>query len=134
MSIAPWKSSSVEEVLRFGLVGISATALYAAIFWFTSSKTGPAPAVSAAVASVISIAASYTGHYYFTFHSSRSHHSSVPSFLVVSAILTAGNAFIAGVVGWLSTFQSAPLIATCLFYPPASFLLNRRFAFSTRDL
>ena len=134
MSGASRKSYSVEAVFRFGLVGISATALYAAIFWLLSSKFGSAPAVSAVVASVISIVASYTGHYYFTFRSTKSHYTSVLSFLVVSAMLTAANALVADVVGRLVAFQSAPLIATCLFYPPASFLLNRRFAFNAREL
>lgn len=117
------------EASRFGLVGLSATFLYVALFWLLTSELGLISAVSAIIASIISIVASYTGHYYFTFRHSGSHYRSMTLFLVVSASLITSNSMLVEIVDRYVAFKHAPIIATCIYYPLASFLLNRKLVF-----
>lgn len=122
------------EAVRFGLVGLSATLLYVALFWLLTSELSLIPAVSAIFASIISIVASYIGHYFFTFRHSGSHFRSMTRFLAVSATLIAANSMLVEIVDRYFVFKSAPLIATCIFYPLASFLLIRTLVFRRREL
>ena len=122
------------ETVRFGLVGLSATLLYVALFWLLTSELGLIPAVSATFASIISIVASYSGHYFFTFRHSGGHFRSMTRFLAMSATLITANSVLVEIVDRYFTFKSAPFIATCIFYPLASFLLNRTLVFRRREL
>lgn len=70
LTLLAHKSLLFGEAVRFGLVGLGATFLYIALFWLLDSELGLIPAVSATFASIISIVASYTGHYFFTFRHS----------------------------------------------------------------
>lgn len=134
MILCVHKSLLFGEPVRFGLVGLCATFLYVALFWISTSELGLIPAVSATFASIISIVASYAGHYFFTFRHSGSHFRSMTRFLAVSVTLIAVNSMLVDIVDRYFVFKSAPLIATCLFYPLASFLLNRTLVFRRREL
>lgn len=118
-----------KESVRFGLVGLSATFFYIALYWILTSDLGVIPPVSAAIASIISIAVSYAGHYFFTFQHNGRHLRSMTRFVAVSVTLIAANSLLVAIVDRYSVFRLAPLIVTCLFYPLASFLLNRTLVF-----
>ncbi len=128
------KSLLFGEAVGFGLVGLGTTFLYVALFRLLTSELGLISAVSATFASIISIVASYTGHYFFTFRHSGSHFRSMTRFLAVSATLIGANSVLVEMVDRYFAYKSAPFIATRIFYPLASFLLNRALAFRRREL
>ena len=134
LTLLAHKSLLFGEAVRFGLVGLGATFLYIALFWLLDSELGLIPAVSATFASIISIVASYSGHYFFTFRHSGGHFRSMTRFLAMSATLITANSVLVEIVDRYFTFKSAPFIATCIFYPLASFLLNRTLVFRRREL
>ena len=128
------KSLLFGEAVRFGLVGVGATLLYVALFWLLTSELGLIPAVSATFASIISIVASYMGHYSFAFRHSGGHFRSMMRFLAMPATLISANSVLVEIVDRYFAFKSAPFIATCIFYPLASFLLNRTLVFRRGEL
>ena len=134
LTLLAHKSLLFGEAVRFGLVGLGATFLYIALFWLLDSELGLIPAVSATFASIISIVASYTGHYFFTFRHSGGHFRSMARFLAMSVTLIAANSVLVQFADRYFSFKSAPFIATCIFYPLASFLLNRTLVFRRGEL
>ena len=128
------KSLLFGEAVRFGLVGLGATFLYVALFWHLTTDLGLIPAVSATFASIISIVASYTGQYFFTFRHSGGHFRSMTQYLAMPATLIASNSVLVEIVDRYIAFKSAPLIGTCIFYLLASILLSRTLVFERREL
>ena len=124
------------ELLVFGLVGASATAVYfgVAIMVYAIPPFNAHPASAAFVASVASVLWSYAGHHRFTFRRSGSHHFYLPRFVGISVMLSA-----MAVCGtYIATqsfgvgYQLATLCVT-ISYPIASFALNRSWVFVERN-
>lgn len=122
------------ELLVFGLVGASATAIYfaVAIALHAMPSFEAHPAGAALVASVASVLWSYAGHHRFTFRKSGSHDFYLPRFIGVSVVLSA-----MAVAGTYAAthffgvdFYSATLGVT-IAYPIVSFALNRSWVFGT---
>ena len=121
-----------SELLAFGIVGASATAVYfgVAIMVYTIPPFDTHPAIAAFVASVASLLWSYAGHHRFTFRKTGSHYFYLPRFVGISVILSVmavcGTYFATQSFG--VDYQLATLGIT-ISYPLASFALNRSWVF-----
>lgn len=117
----------------FAIVGLAATALYAALAllfgWFGWSAVG-ASVAAYALAAVFS----YAGHKFLTFMSPGSHASEVPRF-IASTALGLGLATVLPLVlsGWLGLPNIVPIVATCTVVPVVNFVLLDRFVFRSRE-
>jgi putative flippase GtrA len=125
-----WRARPGElaAIARFGVVGIGATLVYLGVSLFLLDR-GLAPHPTNLVAFVISIVASYLGHYFFTYRSDANHLRMGSRFVMVTAGLMALSAALhhtALLFG--ATPQVAALFVT-VAYPPLSFALNHFWAF-----
>src|SRR5262245_19895355 len=116
------------ELLVFGLVGASATAVYyvVAIVVYAIPPFYARPASAAFVASVASVLWSYAGHHRFTFHKTGSHSFYFPRFLgiaiVLSVMAVCGTSF---ATQYLQVDYELATLLVAIFYPLASYTLNR---------
>jgi putative flippase GtrA len=124
------------ELLVFGIVGASATAVYfgVALMVYAIPPFEAHPASAAFVASVVSVLWSYAGHHRFTFRRTGSHHFYFPRFVAISVMLSAiavcATYFVTSSFG--VNYQLATLGVT-ISYPLASFALNRSWVFGQRS-
>ena len=125
--------SSVQQFIRFGIVGAVATAVYCiiAISIPALSLFAVSPAAGALIASFVSVSVSYYGHHKITFAKVGNHAVYLPRFLLSSAVLS--GAAVAATYVATQTFlidYRLTSFGVALAYPPASFLLSRLWIFS----
>ena len=129
-------SSSRRRVSRFALVGIAATAIYAAGAFLLSGGFGPAmlPAAAASVAAyVVAGLFSYGGHKYFTFVSGGNHLFEAPRFIVLTAVGLGISALLPVIlVDGLLLPPLVPIIATCVAVPVVNYVVLDRWVFASR--
>ena len=110
-------------VLRFGLVGVTATLTYLAVSLLLVGA-GWLPQLANIAAFAVGTAVSYFGHYLFTYRATGSHRRVSARFGAMTLVLVAlcsalhEAALLAGAAPWL-----ASLLVT-FAYPPLSFLIN----------
>lgn len=116
------------QLLRFLIVGLAGTALYAllafGLIWIAAPLF-----LSHAIASVISLIASYFGHKSFTFQIAGDHARRGPRFILATVMLVTAQS---GLVLLLDRFGLDPnltIAASTLFYPPSSYLLHTLWTF-----
>jgi putative flippase GtrA len=116
--------SSVQQFIRFGIVGAVAISIPALSF-------AVSPAAGALIASFVSVSVSYYGHHKITFAKVGNHAVYLPRFLLSSAVLS--GAAVAATYVATQTFlidYRLTSFGVALAYPPASFLLSRLWIFS----
>jgi putative flippase GtrA len=126
------RRTELATLLRFCLVGGASTLVFAAVSWLLIwLELIPAALVNVA-AIVAGIAASYAGHYYFTYRVGGGQHAFFgPRFFVVTAIL--GTASVAFTHVSVENFRVSPYIVSVLvsiLYPVASLLLHHFWTFA----
>ena len=87
-SAAPAPVERILKVVRFGIVGIAATATYLAVAILLPAIGAASPATAALVASGVSVFVSYFGHHTFTFARKGRHDFYLPRFLLQWMVLT----------------------------------------------
>ena len=122
-----------QRIIRFGIVGVGATAIYFLMAISLPGQTWVAisPTLASVLASILSIFASYFGHHKFTFAKTGQHAVFLPRFLLLAGILSAAAALGTYVLtAKLSIgYRLAALIVT-VCYPVLSFVLNRLLVFT----
>jgi putative flippase GtrA len=126
------RRTELATLLRFCLVGGASTLVFAAVSWLLIwLELIPAALVNVA-AIAAGIAASYAGHYYFTYRVGGGQHAFFgPRFFVVTAIL--GTASVAFTHVSVENFRVSPYIVSMLvsiLYPVASLLLHHFWTFA----
>src|SRR5271170_1548776 len=126
------RRTELATLLSFCLVGGASTLVFAAVSWLLIwLELIPAALVNVA-AIVAGIAASYAGHYYFTYRVGGGQHAFFgPRFFVVTAIL--GTASVAFTHVSVENFRVSPYIVSVLvsiLYPVASLLLHHFWTFA----
>jgi putative flippase GtrA len=126
------RRTELATLLRFCLVGGASTLVFAAVSWLLIwLELMPAALVNVA-AIAAGIAASYAGHYYFTYRVGGGQHAFFgPRFFVVTAIL--GTASVAFTHVSVENFRVSPYIVSMLvsiLYPVASLLLHHFWTFA----
>lgn len=137
MSEHPCAAGAGPKLLaRFGLVGIAATILYAALAaaFAKWERIGFTPIRASIAAYAAAALFSYLAHKSVTFVSSGSHRSEAPRFLLLAAT---GLAVAYGAPALLTVKLGLPLIipvlATCLLVPAINFLVLDRWVFTKRS-
>ncbi|WP_164893037.1 GtrA family protein [Mesorhizobium sp. M7A.F.Ca.US.010.02.1.1] len=123
------------KLARFGLVGIAATILYAALAaaFSKSERLGFTPIQASLGAYAAATLFSYLAHKYLTFVSGRSHRTEVPRFLLLAAT---GFAIAYGAPAFMTVKLGLPLVIpvliTCLLVPAINFFVLDRWVFADR--
>jgi putative flippase GtrA len=76
-----------SEVVRFAVVGLSATAIYFLAFNAVSYGTTASPVIANMVAFGLSLTVSYLGHKHVTFRAVGRHAVYLPRFVAITAVL-----------------------------------------------
>ncbi len=126
------RRTEFATLLRFCLVGGTSTLVFAAmsklLLWL---ELMPAALVNVA-AIAAGIAASYAGHYYFTYRKGGGQHAFFgPRFFAVTAILGTASVVFTHVA--VANFRVSPYIVSMLvsiLYPVASLLLHHFWTFA----
>lgn len=129
------KTASLRQLLRFGVVGIVATAVYffIAILLPPASSFVIRPSAASLVASFVSVLVSYLGHHSFTFTKIGDHSFYLPRFLVISLILSLAAALGTHVLTeLLHVGYRYAAAGVAVAYPVASFILSRVVVFKDR--
>ncbi|ESY72252.1 polysaccharide synthesis protein GtrA [Mesorhizobium sp. LNHC252B00] len=134
MSEFPRTAGTVLKLLaRFGLVGVAATILYAALadVFVKSERFGFSPVQASLAAYAAAALFSYLAHRSVTFMSRGLHRSEAPRFLLLAAI---GLAIAYGAPALLTAKLGLPLIfpimITCLLVPAINFVVLHRWVFA----
>ena len=118
------------QLVRFGVVGITATATHVGVATGLIEAVGWHPVTGNAGAFLSAVLVSYLANYYWTFGSANSHVRAVPRFAVIGVsgfLLNAGLMY--GVVSVLQLDYRAGLAAVVTIVPALSFIASRRWAF-----
>ncbi|MEP0313258.1 GtrA family protein [Hyphomonas sp.] len=118
----------VLEILRFGLVGLAGTAIYAAVAYCLSWNEVPV-LYAHIVASVVSLVVSYIGQKKFTFRVRGGHRRVGARFIIGTAIVVAGQSFVVWLLDLLGLTPNLTLLAGILFYPLASYIIHSFWTF-----
>ncbi|NQY96288.1 MAG: GtrA family protein [Henriciella sp.] len=122
------------RLFRFGVIGVLATIVHAAILWILVETAGLRPSIATIFAFLGALNVSYFGHYYFTFRSTEPHRRALPGFVltaVVGAFLT-----------WLFFVIATEILSwhywiafgiTIVLVPLFVFFVSRRVAFERPD-
>jgi putative flippase GtrA len=126
------RRTEFATLLRFCLVGGTSTLVFAAMSWLLLwLELMPAALVNVA-AIAAGIAASYAGHYYFTYRKGGGQHAFFgPRFFAVTAILGTASVVFTHVA--VANFRVSPYIVSMLvsiLYPVASLLLHHFWTFA----
>ncbi|OWK22002.1 GtrA family protein [Mesorhizobium amorphae] len=133
----PVRGGALRLLARFGLVGIAATILYAALVAILtkSERIGFTPIQASLAAYAAATLFSYLAHKSVTFVSGGPHQSEAPRFLVLAAT---GLAIAYGAPALLTVKLGLPLIVpvvvTCLLVPAVNFFVLDRWVFAESRL
>src|SRR5882757_11403795 len=83
----------LPQLLRFGIVGLLATATHAAIYGYAVSKTAIPPLTANPAAFAVAFAISFVGHRYWTFAEQNSERA-LPKFFATALLGFCSNQFI----------------------------------------
>ena len=123
----------LSRVVRFAIVGIAGTLLYAGLA-FGLEHAGVPVFFAHAVASAISLAASYLGQKIFTFQIRGQHREMGARFVIATALLVSTQSAIVFVLDQAGVDPRIVLLISTLFYPPASFILHTFWTFRARQV
>ncbi|MFH1518463.1 MAG: GtrA family protein [Pseudomonadota bacterium] len=124
---ALWTERS-GRILRFAIVGIGGTLLYAGLA-FGGLALGWPLMIAHTVAYAISLFASYLGQKIFTFGIRGEHRRNGTRFMIATVILASIQALLVWGLDSLGVPEKLTLLASTLYYPPASFLLHTFWTF-----
>ena len=99
ISLAP----TIFRVIRFGLVGVTATITHAVILWILVEGYFLPATQATVVGFLIAFFVSYFGHFYLTFQSNQAHQRALPRFA-----LTAG---VGAGLNWMVFFVAVDIFA-----------------------
>jgi putative flippase GtrA len=119
-----------SEVVRFAVVGLSATAIYFLAFNAVSYGTTASPVIANMVAFGLSLTVSYLGHKHVTFRAVGRHAVYLPRFFAITAVLVLATSLLS-VVGttWLHLPPYMVAVLVSVSYPVGSFFLNKFWVF-----
>jgi putative flippase GtrA len=117
-------------VARFGMVGITATAVHILMVWLLLSKTALPPLIANMFAFLTAFGISFAGNYLWTFGSPGNPGKAMRRFVLISASAFAVNTLLLASLlrgGWLSPTVAA--IVSAAVVPTITFLASRLWGF-----
>ena len=125
-------SSWSGRIVRFGLVGIAATALYALLAYAFAYLIPWSAGLGSLIAYAISAAFSYLGHRLFTFKNRDTIAGSASRFAGVNVLAYGVSAVIPwAMTDWLGYAPVVSIALVCLVIPAMNFLLLNLFVFKS---
>lgn len=121
-------SDFLGKVVRFGLVGLLGTLLYAGLA-FGLEHAGLPVLWAHIIASAISLIASYMGQKIFTFGVRSQHREMGPRFALATAGLVTVQSVLVFGLSRAAVDPQLVLTASTVFYPPSSFLIHTFWTF-----
>ena len=119
-----------QRIVRYGLAGVLASAIYFAAVVIFVQAVGLAPVVAAVVATMIVIVTSYVINRAFVFETDRAHGSAFLRFAIASLLGTSTSSLLmflaTKVFGW--PYQVGAALAVVIV-PPLNFIVNQFWAF-----
>lgn len=124
-------SSRFAEIVRFALVGLSATALYVILAFSLENAFAQWPSAGSAFAAyLVAGLYSYLAHKFFTFVSDGSHGREAPRFIVVGIAGFGLAALLPFILHDVMGFAFAvPVLLTAILVPVMNFVALRWFVF-----
>ncbi len=127
----PALNDFLGKVIRFGLVGVLGTLLYAGLA-FGLEHAGLAVFWSHIISSAISLCASYLGQKRFTFGVRGQHREMGLRFILATAGLVTAQSLLVFALSKAGVEARLVLLASTLFYPPSSLLVHTFWTFRQR--
>lgn len=119
---------TILQLVRFGIVGISATITYFCTGMALSYLTALHPLVVHVLAFLISLAVSYLGHAHFTFGVAGTRY--VIRYAIITGVLFAASSLLTVIQTQIFSLSSSLNVTIITFiYPIFSFLLHRFWTF-----
>jgi putative flippase GtrA len=115
---------------RFGMVGITATAVHILMVWLFLSETALPPLIANMFAFLTAFGISYTGNYLWTFGSPGNPGKAMRRFFLISVSAFALNTLLLAILlraGWLSPTVAA--IVSAAIVPAITFVASRLWGF-----
>ncbi|MEM6549702.1 MAG: GtrA family protein [Pseudomonadota bacterium] len=122
----------LAKVMRFGIVGISATALYFALAW-SMHRAGLVVEVASLIAQIISLIYSYYAQKRFTFGVAGEHKRFGPRFFVATLAILASAQTLVWFLDEQGVAATHTLLINSIYYPAASFLVHTFWTFAKPD-
>ncbi len=122
----------LTRLVRYGVVGIAATATYLLVFNLVALPVGPFSPFAGHLAGLsVSILVSYAGHHGFTFRRSGLHTRYFTRFVAITATLSLLSSAIAFFCDrYLGLSAAAISLLISALYPGASYLLHTLWTFA----
>jgi len=125
--------AEIRRLVRFGTVGLAATATFVAISWALVRFGETSIVFANAAAYVVSATVSYLGHLHFTFGVAVDHRQQLSRFLIVAGV----SFCLTLLVTWVVTHPlGAPhwvsIVAVIALIPIVNYVLNRQWVFVHR--
>ena len=123
-------TQDIMRIIRFGLVGLTATMTHAVILWALVEGAYLHASEATVVGFLFAFFVSYSGHFYFTFQSNQAHQRALPRFG-----LTAG---VGAGLNWMIFFAAVDILAwhywfafliTISIVPFLVYFMSKRLAF-----
>jgi len=134
--MSPRPENFLGELLKFGVVGVTATTVYLALYASLIEFAGVAPLVSNCFGSAAGVLVSFAGHNWWTFRgaAARRHLANTSSrFLLVNLIGFVQSTIIVYVVtGLLAAGYEYSIIVILAVVPLSNYLLNKFWTFNDR--
>jgi putative flippase GtrA len=122
-------------ILRFGIVGVMATAVHILVVWILLNHTHLPVLISNSFAFLTAFGVSFSGHYFWTFQNPGDPGRAIRRFLLISTGgFTTNTLFLAAMlrIEWLSPFGS--VVVSVVVIPLATFLASRSWGFRHTDI
>lgn len=125
--------SKVSSFIRFGFVGVLATAAHGAVLVLLINIAGIHPTLSNAAAFLGAVAISYLGHYHFSFRSLAAHAGAAPKFFAAALLGLGLNLIIFAVlVNGFALHYMIAFAAVIVIVPPVLFIISNNLIFASR--
>ncbi len=124
--------ADVGRWLRFGVVGVTATAVHMGVAVATVEAGGAHPQVANMLGFAVAFVVSYLGQRYFTFGSDQAHSVALVRFAVVAGTGALVNLLVSGALLKLGLYYAVAIFIGLSVAAVVNYQLNRQWAFARR--
>lgn len=118
------------QIMRFGLVGITATTTHLATVLVLVEWSGWSPLWANLLAFSLAVLVSFSGHYHWTFKATTPYSAALPRFFTIALLgLGLNQTIMFSVVSLLGLDYRLGLGAVIMVVPAISFMANKLWAF-----
>lgn len=118
------------QIMRFGLVGITATATHIGTVLLLVERGGREPLTANFIAFALAVLVSFWGHYHWTFKTSTPYRSAFPRFFAIAVLgLGLNQTIMFSAVTILTLDYRLGLTAVIMLVPALSFIANKLWTF-----